>query len=162
MTGPADIPPEIVARLRRVCLALPETYEEPAWVGVRWRIRQKTFAHVLTVDAGWPPAYALAAGADGPATVLTFRLPLSELDAVTSAGRPFFRARWGREVAGLVIGSGVDWDEIVELLTESYCFLAPKRLVDQLHHRSAPAGSGPPAPARRRAAGHRRSTRATA
>jgi len=46
---------EIVERIGAVCLALPEAREEDAWVGTRWRVRTKTFAHVLTVDAGWPP-----------------------------------------------------------------------------------------------------------
>ena len=35
-----------------LCLALPEAYEEEAWVGTRWRIRTKTFAHVLMIDRG--------------------------------------------------------------------------------------------------------------
>ena len=29
----------------------------------------------------------------------------------------------------MVIDAGVDWDEVAELLTESYCLLAPKKLV---------------------------------
>jgi hypothetical protein len=69
VTRAEDVPPEIVARLRAVCLGLPEAYEEQAWVGTRWRVRTRTFAHVLTVDAGWPPAYARAAATDGPVTV---------------------------------------------------------------------------------------------
>ena len=28
----------------------------------------------------------------------------------------------------MVLGDGVDWDEVGELLNESYCLLAPKRL----------------------------------
>jgi hypothetical protein len=33
-------------------------------------------------------------------------------------------------VVGIVFDVGVDWDEIAELLTESYCVLAPKKLVE--------------------------------
>jgi hypothetical protein len=51
-----DVPPETVAKLRSVCIGLPEAYEEEAWVGTRWRIRKRTFAHVLMADSGWPPA----------------------------------------------------------------------------------------------------------
>ena len=68
-----EVAPETVAALRAVCLALPEAYEEPAWVGTRWRIRTRTFAHVVVIDDGSPPAYARAAGSDGPLTVVTFR-----------------------------------------------------------------------------------------
>ena len=53
MTEYAEVPPEIVAKIRSVCVALPEAYEEQAWVGVRWRIRERTFAHVLVLDSGW-------------------------------------------------------------------------------------------------------------
>jgi hypothetical protein len=67
-----DAAAEIVDRLRSVCLAFPEAYEESAWVGTRWRIRKKTFAHVLTIEAGRPPGYARAAATEGPVTVLTF------------------------------------------------------------------------------------------
>jgi hypothetical protein len=125
-----DVPLDIVAELRPVCLGLPEAYEEPAWVGTRWRIRKRTFAHVLTVDSGWPPAYARAAGTNGPITVLTFRSSGQELNALRSAGHPFFGPRWRADEVGMVLDAAVDWDEVAELLTESYCVLAPKKLVE--------------------------------
>ena len=119
-----DVTPGIVEQLRSVCLALPEAYEESAWVGTRWRVRTKTFAHVLTIDAGWPPAYARAAATDGPATVLTFESSGPELAALSETGRPFFKPRWRPTVVGMLIEAGVDWNEVAELLTESYCVLA--------------------------------------
>lgn len=94
----AEVPPGVVARLRPVCPGLPESYEEPAWVGVRWRVRKRTFAHVLTSAAGWPPAYARVTGAPDPSTLLTFRAPEPELHALTSAGHPYYRRGWGRDV----------------------------------------------------------------
>ncbi|GAA2070766.1 MmcQ/YjbR family DNA-binding protein [Actinomadura alba] len=129
MTEPADAPPDIVTRLRSVCLGLPEAYEEPAWVGTRWRIRKRTFAHVLVIDSGRPPSYARAAAADGPITVLTFRSSGAERNALRSAGHPYFLLPWGADVVGMVLDTGVDWDEVAELLTESYCVLAPRKLV---------------------------------
>lgn len=121
-----------MARVRSVCTGLPEAYEEKAWVGTRWRVRTKTFAHVLTIGGGWPPAYARAAGNDEPMTVVTFRSAGPELDALSHAGPPFFTARWGRDVVGMALDGDVDWDEVAELLTESYCLLAPQKLVAQL------------------------------
>jgi YjbR protein len=99
-------------------------------VGTRWRIRKRTFAHVLTIDTGWPPAYARAAGANGPITVLTFRSSGPELNALRNTGHPFFAPVWRADEVGMVLDEGVDWDEVAELLTESYCLLAPKRLGD--------------------------------
>lgn len=132
MPDRAEVAPEIVAGLRSICLGLPDVREEEAWVGTRWRVRTKTFAHVLTIADGWPPAYARAASTDGPATVLTFRSRGSELEALGAVGPPFFRPVWHPEAVGLVLGDDVDWDEIAELLTESYCTLAPPSLVSRV------------------------------
>ena len=38
----------------------------------------------------------------------------------------------GPALVGIVIDDNVDWDEVGELLTESYRMLAPRRLVDAL------------------------------
>jgi hypothetical protein len=127
-----SVPTDTLEQLRSVCLALPETREEQAWVGVRWRVRTRTFAHVLMITDGHPPAYAKAAGTDGPVTVVTFRSPQPELDALTNAGHPFFRPVWAPDVVGMIIEDDADWDEIGELLTESFCLLAPGKLVDQV------------------------------
>ena len=103
MTDREDVPLEIVAKLRAVCLELPEAFEEAAWVGTRWRVRTRTFAHVLVIDSGWPPAYARAAACDGRITVMTFRSSGAELDALSNAGHPFFRPRWFPDIVGMVL-----------------------------------------------------------
>lgn len=113
MSAPADVPPEILDRLRPICLGLPEAYEEPAWVGTRWRIRGRTFAHVYTVDAECR---------------LTFRSPGDEIDGLVASGHPFAKADWGDNVIRMELDRDVDWAEVGELLTESYLLLAPKRL----------------------------------
>lgn len=118
MSDYSDPPEEVVARLRPLCLALPDAYEEKAWAGVRWRVRKKTFAHVL--DAG-PD--------DRPVTVLTFRSSGEELDVLRNAGPPYIYLGWGRDALGLVVDGSTDWDEVAELVTESYCVLAPQKLV---------------------------------
>jgi hypothetical protein len=129
----ADVPEEILGRLRSVCLALPDAYEERAWVGTRWRVRKKTFAHVLAIESDWPPAYARAAAAGGPVTVMTFRSSGPELDALHNAGHPFFRPQWGTNVVGVMLAGPIDWAEITELITESYCVQAPKKLVELIN-----------------------------
>src|SRR3712207_3265418 len=92
MSHPGDVPPEILDRLRPICRLLPEAYEEPAWTGVRWRIRARTVAHVYTPDPDSSPAYAqYAIGGEAP-TVMTFRVPVEDLLGLTSGGFPFFRA----------------------------------------------------------------------
>jgi YjbR len=121
MTEYADVPEDIVAELRSRCLGLPETVERPAWAGTQWRIRNRTFAHVLAVDF-----------ADGPVTVITFRSAGPELQALRRAGHPFFRPAWGADAVGMVLEGGVDWAEVTELITESYCVVAPMKLAARI------------------------------
>jgi hypothetical protein len=129
VSGPGDVPPEILGHLRPICLGLPETYEEAAWIGVRWRIRKRTFAHVATLD---PDRYARAARAGRPVEVITFRAPLAEIPALAASGFPFYRADWGTDVMGMFLGRDTDWAEVGELLADSYCILAPKKLARQV------------------------------
>ena len=42
-----DAPEEILDKLREICLAFPDAYEEDAWAGTRWCVRKKNFAHVV-------------------------------------------------------------------------------------------------------------------
>jgi predicted DNA-binding protein (MmcQ/YjbR family) len=128
VTDYADVPRRIITKLRSVCHGLPEAYEEQAWAGTRWRIRKRTFAHVITVEAGRPGGYARAAGSSGPVTVVTFRSSGPELDALRNSGHPFFGTNWRADEVGMVLDDDVDWDEVAELLTDSYCLLAPKKL----------------------------------
>ena len=140
------VPEPIVATLRSICRPLPEAHEEPAWVGTRWRIRQHTFAHVLAIEAGWPPAYAKAAAEvvapDGPTTVLTFRSSSDEVLALRHAGPPFFLPGWWPDIVGLALGPDTDWTEVAELVTESYRLLAPVKLAALLEP-LPPADLGP-------------------
>ena len=119
-------------RLRATCSRLPETYEEPAWVGTRWRIRKKTFAHVLMIAGGWPPAYAEAAATQGLACVLTFRSSLAAFEPDAFRRSPFFRPRWFPDIAGITLDNKTDWDEIAVLVTASYALLAPKKLAQSI------------------------------
>ncbi|MEO8153193.1 MAG: hypothetical protein ABI605_09000 [Rhizobacter sp.] len=133
-----EVSTAILGRLRSACAALPEVVEEPAWVGTRWRIRKDTFAHVLMVDAGWPPAYAKALGSDGPACVMTFRSPLPQLDAYAFTWAPFFRPVWFPNIVGMTLDGHTDWNEVAGLVRASYCLLAPKKLAEQVRPTSTP------------------------
>lgn len=128
VTPPHDPLEAAIAAVRAICMALPEAWEEAAWRGIRWKIRSRTFAHVLEIDEGRPRGHAKVARTDGPAVVVVFRSGGEELEALTNAGHPYFAASWGRDDAGMVLEAPVDWAEVGELLTESYCLLAPKGL----------------------------------
>ena len=136
----ADVPAPIVAALRTACLALPEVHEEPAWSGLRWKIRARSFAHVLEVESGPPTARA-------DFTVMMFRSNPPERDVLLASGHPFFKPGWGTNVVGMVIDDAFDPEELAELVTESYCILAPKKLVALVDRPPAPEdddGMAPP------------------
>jgi len=130
-------PAAFVKKLRAIAGGLPGAYEEEAWVGVRWMVRKRNFAHLLQIDHGWPPAYARAAAAPdaGTLVVLTFRAEALALDAFGADPRFFVAAwgtNWGTKVVGLRLGApraaaGVDWEEVAALVTESHHLLAPRQ-----------------------------------
>ncbi|WP_426361682.1 MmcQ/YjbR family DNA-binding protein [Streptomyces sp. E-08] len=132
MSSPGDVPPEIVSRVRSICRQLPESYEEPAWVGVRWRIRTRTFAHLYAPDVDRSPVYAPYASEGQELVVMTFRVPADDLLGLTAPGFPFFRAGWGQDVVVAVLGDDTDWTELAELITDSYRGMAPKFLAARL------------------------------
>ncbi|MET0236908.1 MAG: MmcQ/YjbR family DNA-binding protein [Kibdelosporangium sp.] len=119
------VPDDILTRLREICLGLPETYEEQAYIGRRWRIRKKTFAHVFVIENGQPEYYAKTATAEG--TILTFRALPAELHALSNTGHPFFKTTWPPDMIGLVLADA-DWAEVAELLADSFRVLAPQKL----------------------------------
>jgi hypothetical protein len=124
---------DAVERIRAICSRLPETEQQEAWTGTRWQVRSRTFAHVLEIVDGWPPAYVRAAGTEGPSVVLTFESSGDELDALTHLGHPFFKPVWRTGVVGMLIDATTDWTEVAELVTESHRMLAPRRLVSDDH-----------------------------
>jgi len=126
------VAPQVLARIRLVCLDLPEVTEEVAWAGIRWCVGKKNFAHVLTITDGWPPAYVKAANTAGPACVLTFRLSKAGCAADRFRRAPFFRPVWFPNIAGVVIDPNSDWDELGDLLRDSYRVLAPKKLLERM------------------------------
>jgi hypothetical protein len=120
---------DVVARLAATAMALPEAYEEDAWTGVRWRIRAKTFAHVMVAQAGYESSFRYITGVADPTTLLTFRASGDELLALVHTGMPFYKPPWSPTIVGMVLDDHTDWVEVAELVTESYRFCAPQKLV---------------------------------
>jgi hypothetical protein len=153
-----DVPEEIERRVREICLELPDAVEQPAWVGTRWRVRQRTFAHVQGLDdrgaeVGSEVGSAAGEGQDGEAggardggalVVLAFRSSGEELEVLRRAGHPFLVLGWGRDALGMVLDAETDWGEVHEIITESYCALAPQKLVALVERPEVRPGDVPP------------------
>jgi hypothetical protein len=112
-----EVPLPWVDRLRGL-LDFPECVEETAWTGVRWRVGAATVAHVF--------------GGEDQRFRITFRAEPAEVMAFEHLGDPDFRASWGRNVVGMLLDDDTDWEELGELLTDSYCLQAPATLAVQV------------------------------
>jgi hypothetical protein len=113
------VPDEIAARVRAACAHLPEAVEDqPHWPGLRWRIRGGTFADLQCQEIE-----------GAPVSHVTFHAR-EELDALLGVGHPFYPG-WGGGLVAMVLTDDekTDWDEVREVLTDSYCLLAPKKLI---------------------------------
>lgn len=107
------------ARLRRLCLALPETAEVETWEQPTFRVRGRIFA-------------MLHQGEHGPA--VWFKAPPGSQEVLTEAAPDrFFRPPYlgHKGWVALRLGGAVDWDEAEALIRRSYSLIAPKRLAAQ-------------------------------
>ena len=116
--APVQVPEDIVERIRTLCLALPEvTVRVDGWAQ-SFDIRRRSFCLLV---AGEGPA-------GRPVPLLVLRADPAEREALLSIGRPFFASRAGRDRIGVLLTDDTNWEEIRELVTESYRILAPKKL----------------------------------
>ncbi|MEJ7801445.1 MAG: sensor domain-containing diguanylate cyclase [Ilumatobacter sp.] len=70
--------------------------------------------------------------------VAAFRSGGEEFKMLLSCSLPFFVLGWGRNAIGLVLDGATDWNEVSEIVTESFCQMAPKKLVALVDRRPPP------------------------
>jgi predicted DNA-binding protein (MmcQ/YjbR family) len=129
VSAPVEVPEAIVERVRALCLTLPEVTVrvDPSLTRARstaqsFDIRRRSFCLLVAVE-----------GPSGrPVPLLVLRADPAEREALLSIGRPFFASRAGRDRIGVLLTDDTDWEEIRELVTESYRILAPKKLTARL------------------------------
>jgi YjbR protein len=125
VSAPIEVPEDIVERVRTLCLALPEVT-----VRVDYSlIRARSTAHSFDIRRR---SFCLLVAREGPAgkpvPLLVLRADAEERKALLSIGRPFFAPRASRDRIGVLLTDDTDWEEIRELVIESYRVLAPKKL----------------------------------
>jgi predicted DNA-binding protein (MmcQ/YjbR family) len=105
-----------IARLRRLCMALPEAAEVETWDTPTFRVRGRIFALVATHEG--EPAVWLKAPRGSQELLLE------------AAPERFFRPPYlgGRGWVGVRLGRGTDWAEVDALVRRSFALVAPKRL----------------------------------
>jgi hypothetical protein len=125
VNAPGEVPADSVERIRTLCLALPEVTVRVDDSVTRARstahsfdIRRRSFCLLVA----WEDP------AGQPVPLLVLRADPDEREALLATGHPFFGSRPGRGRIGVVLADDTDWEEIRELVTESYRILAPKKL----------------------------------
>ena len=129
--GRPEPDPVMVERVGEIALRLPEIREEDAWTGVRWRIRQRTVAHVVALSHA-DAAERFGVVDERPVTLVSLRSVGEERAALVAIGPPYLPSGWSPEVVNVLLDDDTDWEEMAELVTESYRLLAPAKLVREL------------------------------
>ena len=122
------MPPSSLARLRKICLALPEAHEVEAWGEPTFRVRNKLFA-----------MYAAAGNHHGAGRVALWckATRVNQSLMIEAAPTRFFvppyvgPSGW----VGVWLDGKPDWAEVAALLTYAYRLTAPKRLAALLGER---------------------------
>ena len=111
----------LVDRIRKICLSLPEAYEEETWNTATFRFRKKIFA--------------MAADHDGGSTVC-MKADRDEQQALLNQGEPFFYPAYVGPKGWIGVdlrSENADWGAVDELIRESYRLVAPKRLASSIN-----------------------------
>jgi len=112
-----------LTKLRKLCLALPETTERFSHGEPTWFVRdKKTFVMYANHHHDDRLGFWCAAP-DGAQSAM-----------VTSEPDRFFRPPYvgGRGWLGVYLDVPVDWDEIADIVEDAYRMVAPKKLVAEL------------------------------
>ena len=113
-----EVSASIVQRVQKICLGLPETTERVDVWAYNYEIRRRSFC-----------VLAAPADPDGtPVPLLALRADPDEREVLLAIGHPFFATRSSGSRIGVLLSNKTDWDEVAELVTESYRILAPKKL----------------------------------
>ena len=106
----------LIARVRALCLAMPEAFEVEAWEHPTFR-----------VGSGRGKMFCIAAH-DGSS--IRLKADPVEREALLAQGDPFYMPPHvgAKGWVGIQLDHpGIDWEEVGELIATSYCLIAPKR-----------------------------------
>lgn len=117
------IEPQILDSLRDICLDLPEAQESEAFGAPTFQIRSKNFA--MTHRGKEDRANVWVKGAPGRQEAMVGAFSERYF-------RPPYMGHNGWIGCWLDDTAMPDWDEIEELIIESYRLIAPKRLVKEM------------------------------
>lgn len=114
------MPSGSTARLRKICLALPEATEKEAWGDPTFRVRDKIFA--------------MEKRGDGRVSIWCKAPPGSQATLVGADPKTFFVPPYvgSKGWIGMRLDDKPDWDEVAAVARRSYVLTAPKKLATLL------------------------------
>ena len=109
----------VLIKLREICLALPDTTEGVAWKHPVFRVREKMFCGYEELD--------------GKMTV-GFKLEVPHADLLADNPGVVRSQYFGKHAKWVSIDAASidDWDDITNMIAESYLLSAPKRTLAKL------------------------------
>jgi hypothetical protein len=116
-----NLAPNVLQRLRKICLALPEAHEVEAWGEPTFRVRNKIFA-MYAADSNHHDS--------GRAGVWIKAKDLEQDMLVRAEPARYFvppyvgKGGW----VGAHLDDRPDWEVVTDLLRDAYAMTAPKRL----------------------------------
>jgi len=123
-----------LTRVTKICLALPESARGVSGQHAGFKVRKKTFTYFLNDHHGGGIVAVNCKVAAGENTAL-----------IASQPERFYMPAYigSRGWVGLRLdGEEVDWDEVAELIFESYRRVAPKTLAGAANQRKAQNNNG--------------------
>ena len=129
--------PSPLARLRKICLALPGAHEVEAWGEPTFRVRNKMFATYASAGthhgSGRPSVWCKASFGNQSLVV--------QSDPERYFVPPYVGVRgW----IGIHLDDGPDWREVQVLVEDSYRLVAPKKLLAELDRPGSGTGNTRP------------------
>lgn len=118
---PVAVPPSVLTRLRKACLALPEAHEVEAWGAPTFRVKNKLFAMFASKNDHH------GGGRDGVWIKCT---PTNQQLLISTWPTRFFKPPYVGPSGwvGVYLDVHTDWDGTRELLRDGYLAVAPAKL----------------------------------
>jgi predicted DNA-binding protein (MmcQ/YjbR family) len=117
----------VLSRLRRICLALPDTEETLTWGQPHFRVAHKIFC---------------GCGDEKGRTVIGFKLDRDHAHAIVEDPRFWPAPYVGHKGWVSMAAAGIrDWDEVKALVLESYGLIAPRKTLAKLEGGRAKRGT---------------------
>jgi hypothetical protein len=107
------------AAIREICVSLPETTELAEGWAQNYVVRKRSFCLYLAPDSP----------VSNTVPVLVLRSTDDDRDMYLAMGHPFFEIPRNDRRIGFALGDATNWVEVRELVTDSYCMIAPKKLI---------------------------------